>query len=171
MEPPYHLLVTIGDHLFAAKGGDLHSFNLRDGSFQCSWQHSSKGKLQSGNLEAASEESSLLKAAPQDRRVGGEATGEPRAVKRRRLSGDGIAETQAGDAGPLQAEEYSQSNGYSSNRQVGRPSKMAIQDRAFITSLIASLDSRHLVTATGLDKTLRVFTFDESGSLTLLSER
>jgi tRNA (guanine-N(7)-)-methyltransferase subunit TRM82 len=177
MEPPYHLITTVGNQLFAAQGGDLHSFDLSNGSYLSGWQHPGSLNAQNGKHDILPEND----AHPEDEQGVGKAEDGPRheqpAAKRRKLStgtdettettGD-ATETRNGEEG---AEEPADGAEGLAKKPVGRLSKMATQDRAVITSLTATPDQQHLVTATGLDKTLRVFSHDEHGSLNLLSER
>jgi hypothetical protein len=172
MEPPFHLLVTVQNHLFAAKGGDLYSIDLTTSKFSSSWTRPSTFPAQTDKTEAR-----LIAADVQEGYISpgnGDSLppNELRPAKRRRLSTEGPA-----DATREETQSEREGNGvdttlkWAKKSQTGRPSKMSTQDRPLITSLVVTTDENHLVTATGLDKSLRVFSYDGTGSLILLSHR
>ena len=172
MEPPFHLLLTVQNRLFAARGADLYSFDLANGDFVSSWTYTGNSTAQQNKSEGLSATEDLQEALVSAENGSTQPSDVVRPAKRRRLSIEKLEDAKAGQAQSEQKQDGHVAEAKSPKKAlIGRPSKMSAQDRVIITTLAATPDGKHLVTVTGLDKIIRVFSHDEAGSLSLLSAR
>lgn len=183
MKLPFHSVQVCGDVLFAARGGNLHSFKLTDGSHISSWRYPLEKK------------SGILK--PEDRlvfNVSEESTPNPSQdghdgppAKRVKLdaatSAAGQNGRQAGEpsAGSDQARDDTEDKqgDHSRDKPNGKRGKVANprpgprsqpSERPMVIILTATADGKHLVAVTQC-KSIWVFEHDGAGNLKQLSRR
>lgn len=167
MKLPFHNVQVCGDVLFAARGGNIHSFKLTDGSHISYWRYPVEKK----EVKAAvSRPEKSAPAAPQ------EDQGPP--AKRVKLdavttdAGAGDETEKAADVKP--AEENA--NGTPRDQKKGkkqnpRPGPMSQPlERPMVIILTATSDGRHIIAVTQC-KSIWVFEHDGHGQLKQLSRR
>ncbi|KAK0729165.1 hypothetical protein B0T21DRAFT_394501 [Apiosordaria backusii] len=156
MPVPYHLLQVSGSIIFAAQGTNIVSFNS-------SLEHLSTWKYPVKATDAPSEATPDVEAPST---VEAPPTPEGPPAKRRRTEND-EKEAQNGDAATP-----SSANGQKKGRFHNKPAVANISnEKPFINCLITTTDGRHVIAATGSDKTIWVFEHDGSGNLKQLSQR
>ncbi|ROV99967.1 hypothetical protein VMCG_06237 [Cytospora schulzeri] len=187
MKLPFHNVQVCGDVLFAARGGNIHSFNLTDGSHISHWRYPVEKKQGKTGVSRAVEESTPASPAQ------GEQQGPP--AKRVKLdaatTSDGAAA--GGAAGETETEkaaaadvkpadengngttttattprEQQQKKGKKQNPRPGPMSQPL--DRPMVIILTAAADGRHLIAVTQC-KSIWVFEHDGHGQLKQLSRR
>lgn len=189
MKLPFHNVQVCGDILFAARGGNIHSFKLSDGSHVSCWRYPAEKKDAKSGVPKSedklvitlSEESTP--APPQDDQ------GPP--AKRVKLDAPTEAAQEAengvrvgnGDAALDEAEEGAavksadrNGNGTSKDQKKSkkpgpRPGpRSPPSERTMVLILTATSDGRHLVAVTQC-KSIWVFEHDGQGQLKQLSRR
>lgn len=175
MKIPYNRLHVCGDVVFAARGGKLHSFSLKDGSHIATWQHPDVAKVAeavaAAEGQAAKEDVSMTEPAVSQ----GTSADEPPAKRQKvaEATDDASKESSAApdvvdqSAGP--AEEKGKSK-KGKKKQEARV-QPTVPDRPVITHLTGTADGSHIVAVSGHDKSIWVFTHDGAGSLTQFSQR
>lgn len=182
MKLPFHSVQICGDVLFAARGGNLHSFKLTDGSHISSWRYplEKKGALRPEDrlVISVSEESTpnpsqdghegppakrvKLDAATSAAGENGKQSGTPSAGngqvedKSKETQGDQSKDTPSGKRGKV------------ANPRPGPRSQPS--ERPMVIILTATADRKHLVAVTQC-KSIWVFEHDGIGNLNLLSRR
>ena len=165
MKLPFQCVLARDDILFAARGGNLHSFKIEDGSYISSWRHpvtnQANGKSKSdytGGEGVASAVASSQVSPEQDQ-------GPP--AKRVRL-----------DDTPEPAQQQTQEDGKhgeakGSEKKANRRAHAASgpSERPFIQVLTATNNGQYIVAVSGQDKTIWVFEHDLAGNLKQLSQR
>ncbi|KAH6650180.1 hypothetical protein F5144DRAFT_608191 [Chaetomium tenue] len=139
---PYHLIKVCGSTVFAAQGGDIHSFNLAL-EYVSSWKHPVPQVNESNGPPAEAQESPAQEEPP---------------TKRRKVE-------------PGQEQSPKGRRAKSTNGQPKNKKQLPGNERPFIQGLYATTDGRHVVAVTGSDKTIWVFEHDGVGNLKQLSQR
>lgn len=179
MKLPFHNVQVCGDVLFAARGGNIHSFNLTDGSHISYWRYPVEKKEGKPGVSRPAEES--IPAPFQDEQ------GPP--AKRVKLdavtssAGDEETEKAAGVVKPTEQNGNGNGNGYGygygttprdqkkGKKQNPRPGPMSQPlERPMVIILTATADGRHLIAVTQC-KSIWVFEHDGQGQLKQLSRR
>ncbi|KUI66780.1 tRNA (guanine-N(7)-)-methyltransferase non-catalytic subunit trm82 [Cytospora mali] len=160
MKLPFHNVQVCGDVLFAARGGNIHSFKLTDGSHISCWRYPVEKKDGKSGLQSTP-------AAPSQNDQGPPA-------KRVKLDPEEAANGDAAAEGKPAAEENG--NGTPRDQKKGkkqgpRPGPMSQpSERPMVIILTATSDGRHLVAVTQC-KSIWVFEHDGHGQLKQLSRR
>lgn len=173
MKIPYQLLQVAGDCIIAARGSSLHTFNLRDGAHLFTWRHPGAKSDEKGG-KPVSQVQNGASAPTQNRPTSDTAQGVEEGPPSKRLRLDGTTEPDQGspseaDPGDVREKTGEPHGGKASKSRNGETGKA--QERPVINVLVCTSDGRHVVTVTGIEKTIRVFEHDGVGSLELLSER
>ncbi|ROW16098.1 hypothetical protein VPNG_01944 [Cytospora leucostoma] len=172
MKLPFHNVQVCGDVVFAARGGNIHSFKLTDGSHISHWKYPVEKKDTKSGVQKPEEEA----AAPAPSKE--EEQGPP--AKRVRLDdgkeakvGNGDAahdaetEKSAGDK-PAGEDGKDQKKGKKAGPRAGGLSQPS--ERPMVIILTATSDGRHIVAVTQC-KSIWVFEHDGHGQLKQLSRR
>lgn len=183
MKLPFHSVQVCGDVLFAARGGNLHSFKLTDGSHISSWKYPLEKK--SGALRpedrlviSVSEEST-----PNPSQDGYDGPPAKRVKLDAPTSGAGENGKQAGvsSAGPDQARDDTKKKQGDQSKDTpnGKRGKVANprpgprsqpSERPMVIILTATADGKHIVAVTQC-KSIWVLVHDGLGNLKQLSRR
>lgn len=183
MKLPFHSVQVCGDVLFAARGGNLHSFKLTDGSHISSWKYPLEKKSGVLNPEdrlviSVSEESTpnpsqdghdgppakrvKLDAATSAAGQNGRQAGEPSAGSDQ--ARDGTKDKQ----GDQSKDAPNGKRGKVANPRPGPRSQPS--ERPMVIILTATADGKHIVAVTQC-KSIWVFEHDGAGNLKQLSRR
>ncbi|PNY28432.1 tRNA (guanine-N(7)-)-methyltransferase non-catalytic subunit TRM82 [Tolypocladium capitatum] len=188
MKIPYNRVHARADLLFAARGGNIHSFRLLDGKHISTWQHPDVQNVANA-VRAISEARSEAAAAMEVDVAQGADESEPPA-KRQKQQDDkdadhapaGDSETAAADAA-TQERDKAQNNGegYGGGRNKSKSKKdkfdskghhfARVPDRPVITQVTSTADGHYVLAVSGHDKAIWVFEHDGQGGLTQLSQR
>ncbi|KFG80485.1 tRNA methyltransferase [Metarhizium anisopliae] len=153
---PYNRVQTIGNILFATRGGKIHSFNLSDHKHISTWQHpdvekqSIAGDSQT-QLESETKTPTNAENAPETEQS------EPPAKRQK------VAE---GDLNISGGKGKGKSDNHGDKSRMGR-----VVDRPLITLLTCTDDGKHLIAVSGHDKSVWVFEHDGEGQIIQLSQR
>ncbi|KAF4968133.1 hypothetical protein FSARC_4408 [Fusarium sarcochroum] len=181
MKIPYNVVHVSGNVLFAARGGKIHSFSLKDGTHISSWKHPDVDKVDAA-VKAISGDVSSEKPVSQDSVVAeGEDDDEP-PVKRQRTE-EPKDETATAEADAQEEVKDTEDKKPEAKKKGGKKSKdrrnqqkkdhniSRVPDRPVITHLTSTSDGSHVLAITGHDKAIWVFESDGKGVLTELSKR
>ena len=173
MKVPYHYTLVCGDIVFAARGGDVHSFNL-NGSHLSVWRHPIRISKGVSNPQSGSN-------APSPAREGSGPTVGPPSKRRRVETAD---DTQSKNGEDEQNEGDDADNAPGSKKDTGSNQRrkrnkihkrdapgFGMAERPFVQGLTATTDSKYIVAVTDSDKTIWVFEHDGKGNLKELSQR
>ncbi|POS76926.1 WD repeat domain-containing protein [Diaporthe helianthi] len=182
MKLPFHSVQICGDILFAARGGNLHSFKLTDGSHISSWRYplEKKGALRPEDrlVISVSDESTPNPSqdgheGPPAKRVkldaATSAAGENGKQSRAPSAGNGQAEVKTKETQGDQIKDTPNGKrGKAANPRPGPRSQPS--ERPMVMILTATPDRKYLVAVTQC-KSLWVFEHDGIGNLNLVSRR
>ena len=165
MKLPFQCVLASSEVLFAARGSDLHTFNISNGSYISSWRHPTGNKADAKTKDTEKGNEAPVSAAALSQGSPEQEQGPP--AKRVRLE-DTPESTQE------QSQENSKNgetkgNGKKSNRRaeaVSGPLEFPL-----IHYLTATTDGRHIVAVSAQDKTIWVFEHDLQGYIKQLSQR
>lgn len=172
MQLPFHGVQVCGDILFAARGGNIHSFRLADGSYNSTSRclvekdvQPTTGRLVievSGNSLASQDE----QGPPAKRvKVDNETAEGEDATDRPTGAGDGVDEDE------VNGSKQSQRRKKAKKQQLVRPGNISQpSERPMVIILTATRDGSHLLAVTS-DKSIWVFEHDGQGQLKELSRR
>lgn len=187
MRVPYHELLPCGDVLFAARGGKLHSFSIKDGSHLSTWEPSS---LKREELLEGTPEHENGTSVPGQVSADGRAEAETPAAdsgdsgpptKRRKVENEEEAEegnpdqepdAEAGEGDVVEMPRKQRKRG-KKKRNRNRPFPFVDKpaERHLVQCLTATDDGVHIVAVTSPDKIIWVFEHDGHGSLKQLTQR
>ncbi|KID99986.1 tRNA methyltransferase, partial [Metarhizium majus ARSEF 297] len=170
---PYNRVQTIGNILFATRGGKIHSFNLSDHKHISTWQHPDVEK-QSIAGDSQNEPKSETKTPTNAENVPETEQSEPPAKRQKVAEGD--LNISAGDATAkkekIVQKKVKGGKGKGKSDNHGDKSRMGrVVDRPLITLLTCTDDGKHLIAVSGHDKSVWVFEHDGEGQITQLSQR
>ena len=172
MKIPYNEVHAVGDLLFAARGGKIHTFSLIDGSFISTWKHPDLTKSTGDDI------SSDAVNAEQDTPMPA-AENEP-PLKRQRID-EGGSDGKNGDAEQVETEAQGNNNeqpnkpkgkskkpkaGSGTASRIPRPSEMPV-----VAHITSAQDGKYVLAITSHDKAIWVFENNGSGHLKQLSQR
>ncbi|KHN96304.1 tRNA methyltransferase [Metarhizium album ARSEF 1941] len=170
---PYNRVQTIGNILFATRGGKIHSFNVSDHKHISTWQHPDLEKPSSAR-DSRPEPNIEAKTTTEPENVPDKEESEPPAKRQKVVGGD--VNGSAGDAAPTKAETTlhrgkkgkarDKSDNHGDKSRMGR-----VVDRPLITLMTCTDDGKHLIAVSGHDKSVWVFQHDGEGQITQLSQR
>lgn len=170
MKVPYQLLQVSGDCIITARGSNLHTFNLHDGAHLFSWRHPwVKSDEKGGNLVSRAENGASASTQNQPTSNAAHGSGEGPPSKRVKLDEAGRDSPSEEVPVDIQEETGGPHSAKASKIRNGQSSKA--EDRPVINVLACTPDGCHVVTVTGVEKTIRVFEHDGIGKLKMLSER
>lgn len=177
MKTPYNHVHALGEYIFAARGGAIHTFNIAAGQHVSSWKHPDTEKLVAPEAEdATTDAGEELKEDVEMEPAVPASDGPP--AKRQRLDENG--EAKATDDGEVEAEDaQNQQKGdkkkgkKAKNRSRGGENNRLPQapEKPLIVLITSTEDGKHVVAVSGHDKTIWVFERDGEGKLTQLSQR
>lgn len=157
---PYQGLHRCGAILIAARGPQIDTFNLQDGSYLSSWKCDVPSK---GESQATLQEITVQKLTEKPLESDVIETESGPAAKRRKLSNEDNAESDI-------VKKEADSKIGEGKKKTPRPQKGSNVPNVVL--LASTSDSQHVIAVTGEDKTLRVFKLShESGILEQLSQR
>lgn len=171
MKIPYNRVHCRGDVLFATRGGNIHTFSLRDGKHISTWQHPDIEKTApAGKMTPGAKNKMASDVEVNDPTEVNES--EPPA-KRQKTKDDvnddaDQEEAQNGDAKDT-GEEIKKGKKDKSESKKLRVAR--VPDLPIIIQLTSSDDGRHVLAVSGHDKVIWVFSHDGQGVLTQLSQR
>lgn len=159
MKVPYNRLHTNGDVLFAARGGQLHSFNMSDGSFISTWQHPSAVAVKEAVNKALDEQSTIETATAGDAPASSPPEQDGPPAKRQKVDENSSAQ-------PAQGKKKGGKHHRGNDSRFG-----GVPDRPVISHLASTVDGVYVVAITGHDKAVWTFEHNGQGHLTQLSKR
>lgn len=170
MKLPFHGVQVCGDILFAARGGNIHSFKLTDGSHISCWKYPVEGQDRNSKLVIDVSENSTP-APSQDEHV-------PPAKRVKLGNGDattGEVELDAeADVKPVVEESErndTPTKGKKTKNPLDRPGPPSqLLERPMVNIMTATKEGSHLIAVTS-DKSIWVFEHDGQGQLRQLSRR
>lgn len=183
MKLPFHSVQVCGDVLFAARGGNLHSFKLTDGSHISSWKYPLEKK--SGVLKpedrlviSVSEESTPNPSqdghdGPPAKRVKLDAATSAAGQNGKQADVPSAGGDQAGDDTKYKQKDQSKGTPNGKRGKVANPKpgpRSQPSERPMVIILTATADGKHLVAVTQC-KSIWVFEHDGLGNLKQLSRR
>ncbi|KAG8419818.1 tRNA (guanine-N(7)-)-methyltransferase non-catalytic subunit trm82 [Metarhizium acridum] len=170
---PYNRVQTIGNILFATRGGKIHSFNLSDHNHISTWQHPDIEK-HIRESDSKTEPKDETKTPTDAENVPETEESEPPAKRQKVAEGD--LNFPVGDATATKEENVQKKGkggkGKGKGDNHGDKSRMGrVVDRPLITLMTCTDDGKHLIAVSGHDKSVWVFEHDGEGQLTQLSQR
>ncbi|GJN68669.1 tRNA methyltransferase [Purpureocillium lilacinum] len=174
---PYNRVHVRGDVLFTARGGNIHSFSLLDGSHISAWQHPDVAKVAEA-MKAIADAQKAGEAEETQGQIQGTEESEPPAKRQKREGDEGAG----ADDAPAQKEdvvvpgdapkEHSKKKGKGGKGNASAKKQVArVPDRPVITLLTSTTDGQHVLAVSGHDKVIWVFEHDGQGGLSLLNQR
>ena len=182
MKLPFHSVQVCGDVLFAARGGNLHSFKLTDGSHISSWRYplEKKGVLRPEDrlVISVSEESTPNPSqdgheGPPAKRVKLDAATSAAGHNGMEAGAPSSGNDQARDDTKEKKEDQSKGTPNGKRGKVANPRpgpRSQPSERPMVLFLTATADGKHLVAVTQC-KSIWVFEHDGLGNLKQLSRR
>jgi tRNA (guanine-N(7)-)-methyltransferase subunit TRM82 len=181
MKTPFSRLHVCGGILFAARGGNIHSFNLDDGSYLSTWKHPDVDKVAAVTAEAlklAEASNSDYIATPNSVVEIDSSDAQQPPAKRLKVEQPKNGETNVAADDSMQMDEEDgaeaeQENGKKKKKPKSQNRILAIklQDRPLISLLTSSPDESHIIAVSGHDKSIFVLENCGQGVLNLLSQR
>lgn len=178
MKIPYHGLLVSGDVLLAARGCNLHTFSIKDGSHLFTWKYPSLRKDERSDATPARENGSSVPTpmSCDAENPDGEDGDSGPPPKRRKVENSEEVEQEEPDQEMGQEGDEKHPSRRSKRRAKKKKSQALhpIQRPAeppMIQCLTATTDGKHVVAVTGSDKTIWVFEHDGAGNLVQLSQR
>ncbi|KAI9166980.1 tRNA (guanine-N(7)-)-methyltransferase non-catalytic subunit trm82 [Paramyrothecium foliicola] len=174
-------LLVCGDVVFAARGGNLHSFSLQDGTHISTWQHPDVAKVAEA-VKAIEEGAKTEDVSSIDPSIAPTADDDEPPAKRQKVAEDALSTEKESSAAPEPTEGAPEDAGSSVRKGKGKKSKKKKQgseqaqaprvpERPVIAHLASTEDGSHVLAVSGHDKTIWVFTHDGKGNLTQYSQR
>lgn len=161
MKLPFHGVQVCGQVLFAARGGNIHSFKLTDGSHISCWNYPVEIKDEKSKLIINVSENSTP-APSQDEH------GPP--VKRVKLgNGDATTKEMEQEAGVKATGDEGERNDVPQKGKKSKPPSQLLE-RPMVNIMTATKEGSHLIAVTS-DKSIWVFAHDGQGQLRQLSRR
>lgn len=177
MKTPYSHVHALGDYIFAARGGGVHTFNVVTGSHISSWIHPDTEKQAANTAENAAPTVPEEAKEDVDMEPAPPASEEPPA-KRQRLDEAGEAkDTEEGEVDVNAAEDQekgSKKKGKKAkNRARGGENHRSAQgpERPIVVLITSTENGKHVIAVSGHDKVIWVFEHDGEGKLKQLSQR
>ena len=175
MKIPYNQVHAVGGIIFAARSGQIQTFNAQDGKLISTWKHPDVDKVAEAVNNIAEEEKQV--EVPQEE--GQDEGQEPPAKRQKTTSADDVSaskltdDTQSQDASePSKVGRHKRKKGKASNQHAkSGHTQSRVPDRPIVTHLTSTADGKHILAVTGHDKTIWVFEHDGAGHISNLSQR
>lgn len=174
MKIPYNLVCTHGGVLFAARSGQIHTFNLADGSLISTWKHPDVEKVANA-VRTIAEDEKIEQAAgaaqiAQNEEAQAEGEGPP-AKRQKTTSDEDLSASKVTEKLAKEDESAGQSGKKKWKKNKGSSRRQHVPNRPLITHMLGTADGKHLLAISGHDKAIWVFEHDGAGNLTQLSQR
>lgn len=165
MKTPYSHVHTRGGLMFAARGGQLHSFDLTTGSHLSTWKHPDVQDQKEEATEAQAAEAEVKEDVEM------QTPGDEPPAKRQRLDEHGEGKGAEDAAG--ESKGARKKGKKARDREKGGQSHRAPQvlDKPLVALIRSTEDGKHVVAVSAHDKALWVFEHDGEGRLNQISQR
>jgi tRNA (guanine-N(7)-)-methyltransferase subunit TRM82 len=172
MKFPYSRLHVIGDVLVAARSGQLHTFNLADGSHISTWKHPDVKSISADlntTAEADTKGDELSIEAISTQQPTSSDPAEPPAKRQKTVNTPGQDEEppNGAEGGSRKKDKRGRGTAKAENAR----SRQTLMERPLVTLLASSADGTYLIAVSGHDKTVWVFRHDGQGNLEQISRR
>ena len=178
MKIPYHGLLVCGDVLVAARGCNLHTFSIKDGSHLYTWTIPSLKKDELSEATPGPENgSSDQTPVPCEEEAPAAEDGDsgPPSKRRKVERGEAVEQDEPDqEVGPEGGENVTvktKKRGRKKKKLHPLPLVPKPTEQPMVQCLTATVDGKYIVAVTGLDKTIWVFGHDGAGNLKQLSRR